>query len=119
MEQLAADDKLCPPPILVAEGTDGSVSMTITPSLLHSAESLVVKEHEGPLGADAESLSGAQRVKKFSSSNREYSEVRGLLLLDLCCCCVLRLAGKLVSGILSRTATTLLQSSDITGVDWK
>lgn len=110
----AACDKFCPHDF-IAEETDGSVSITITSSL-HSAESSAVNEHEG---GDAGSLSGAQRVKKVSSSNREHSEVTGLSLLDLCCCCVLGLAGELMSGTLSRTATTLLQSSDITGVDWK
>lgn len=81
----------------------------------------MVKEHEGPPEAeeaDTESLSGAQRVKNVSSSNREYSEVRGLLLLHLCCCCALGLAGVLVSGTVSWTATILLGSCDVTGVDW-
>lgn len=79
----------------------------------------MLKEHEGAAGADAESLSGAQRVKNASSSNREYSELSVLLLLDLCCCwcCVLGLAGVLVSGTLSWTATMLLESSDIMCVD--
>lgn len=99
-------------------GGGGSVSTIITPSWSHSAESSVVKEHEGPPGPDTESLSGAQRVKNVSSSNREYSELRGLLLLGLCCCCVLGLAAVLVSGTLSWTATILLGSCDVTGVDW-
>lgn len=100
----AAVGKLCPPPILTAGDPDGSVSMTRTASL--------------PPRPDTESLS-AQWVKKVSSSNKEYSELRGFpLLLDFCCCCVLETAGELVSGALSRTATTLLQSSDTTGADW-
>lgn len=40
----------------------------MTPSCV---ESLVVKEQEGPSLGAPDSLSGAQRVKKVSSSNRE------------------------------------------------
>ncbi len=127
LERSGAEEKLCPPLIFTDEEAEpcggwstcwgcGSASTTITPSWSHSAESSVVKEHEGPPGVDTESLSGAQRVKNVSSSNREYSELRGLLLLDLCC--VLELAGVLVSGTLSWTATILLGSCEVTGVDW-
>lgn len=91
----------------------------MTPSWSLSAESPVVKEHEGPARADTESLSGAQRVKNASSSNREYSELRVLWLLALCCC-VLGLAGVLVSGTLSWTAAMLPGSCDVMGgtADW-
>lgn len=120
-----AEEKLCPPLSLPAEPCAGwstcwgrgSVSTITTPSWSHSAESPVAKEHEGPPRADTESPSGAQRVKNVSSSNREYSELRGLWLLALCCC-VLGLAGVLVSGTLSWTVTMLLGSCDVTGVDW-
>lgn len=88
--------------------------MTLSWSL--SAESPMAKEHEGPLRAVTESPSGAQRVKKVSSSNREYSAVGRLWLLALCCR-VLGLVGVLVSGTFSWTIITLQGSSDVMGVD--
>jgi len=87
----------------------GSASTTMTPSRSPSAESPAVNGHKVPLRADMESVSGAQRVKNVSSSNREYSEWS-----DLCWSCVLGLAGVLVSGILSWTATVLMGSGDTT-----
>ena len=120
VEHPVAEDKLCPPLILTAEETDGSASTIVTPSVSNSAESSTLKEHEGPQGVDTESLSGAQRVKNVSSSNREYSELSVVLLLDLCAAggCALGLADVLVSGSRRFTATLLLESSDIMGVDW-
>lgn len=55
------------------ESCRGSVSgSTITtPSWPQSAESPAVKEQEGLFLGAAHSLSGAQRVKKVSRSNRE------------------------------------------------
>lgn len=129
LEWSDSEEKLCPWIILTAEETEpwggwraccwgcSLLSTIITPSWSHSAESSTVKEHEGPPGADTESPSGAQRVKNVSSSNSEYSELRGLLLPD-CCCCVLGLAGVLVSGTLSWTATILLGSCDRAAADW-
>lgn len=123
-----SEEILCPPVILTAEETEpwggwstcwgcSSLSTIITPSWSHSEESSTVKEHEGPPAVDTESPSGAHRVKNVSSSNSVYSELRGLLLLDLCCC-VLGLAGVLVSGTLSWTATILLGSCDWAAADW-
>lgn len=48
-----------------------SDSMIRTPSWPQSGESPAAKEQEGPSLAATDSLSGAQRVKKVSSSKRE------------------------------------------------
>lgn len=108
-----AEEKLCPPHICLAEEAESCAGcglgafLTIkTPSWSHAAESLALNEQKGP-------PSGAQRLKKVSSSNSEYSELlRGLRAPARC---VLGLAGALVSGTLVWTIMILLGSPD--GVD--